>query len=150
MYKPRLNEKNTRYKQGYYVPKNLKKYIGDPNNIMYRSNLELLCFKYLDNNSNVLKWGSEIVRVNYYDISTNKQRIYFVDIYAEFINNNNNITKSIIEIKPSKQTQPPKNGRYYTKRSNEYIKNSCKWKAAEAYAKTNGMKFLILTEEQLR
>jgi hypothetical protein len=150
MQKPRLNLKNTKYKQGYYKPLNESKYIGNNTNIIYRSNMELLCFRYMDNNSSVLKWGSEIIKINYFDTSSNKKRIYFIDLYAEFINKNNTITKAIIEIKPSKQTQPPKPGRGYDRRSKEYMKNISKWNAAKAFAKSNGLEFIILTEEQLR
>lgn len=151
MYKPGLPKINKRnYKQGYYNPANLKKYIGNPNNIRYLSNLELLCFRYMDNNNSVLRWGSEIIQVPYWDVTTNKKRIYFVDIYAEYINKDNTITKAIIEIKPSKQTLPPKGGKYYKQNAETYLKNKCKWDAANVYAKSNGMTFLLLTEEQLR
>lgn len=150
MNKPYLSKFNKHYKQGYYKPINLQKYIGDSNNIIYRSNLELLCFRYMDNNNNILRWGSEIVKIDYFDISTNKKRIYFTDLYAEYINKENVITKAIIEIKPSKQTLPPKGGKYYKQKSLEFLKNTCKWNAAKAFAKSNGMNFLILTEEQLR
>jgi hypothetical protein len=151
MNKPGLPKGNTRYKQGYYTCNNIEKYLGNPGNIRYLSGLELLCFRYLDNNKNVLKWGSEIIQIPYFDKSTNKKRIYFVDIYAEFINNNNNITKAIIEIKPLKQTQPPNvRGKGYQKRLCDYIKNISKWEYAKAYAKSNGMDFFILTEKQLQ
>jgi hypothetical protein len=149
--KPNLRRSNkTRYKQGFYTCQNPSKYIGDPRNVIYRSNLELLFFRYLDNNKNVLRWGSEIIKVPYLDITTNKQRTYFVDIYAEYVNKGNSISRTIIEIKPSNQTIPPKGGKYFNSKSKEFMKNNCKWNAARAYAKANGMQFVIMTEEQLR
>jgi hypothetical protein len=68
--------------------------------------------------------------------------------------NNNNITKYYIEVKPYKQTLPPKKtGRMKQKTFNDmcvtYKRNLSKWKAAEQYAKLKGGKFIILTEKQL-
>ena len=60
----------------------------------------------------------------------------------------------LIEIKPKKETQLPKKKSRRTKRYiNEmltYAKNQDKWEAADAFAKHNGWKFQVWTEETLK
>jgi hypothetical protein len=59
----------------------------------------------------------------------------------------------LVEVKPKKQTEPPKAKNPKSKRSlNEvfaYIKNRNKWEAAEQVAKDNGYGFDIWTEIEL-
>ena len=74
---------------------------------------------------------------------------YHVDFWIKFKNGN----VLLVEVKPKKQTQPPKSKTPRSKRSlNEaftYIKNRNKWEAAEQVAKDNGYKFAIWTEDEL-
>lgn len=138
-------------KQGYYICKNVEKYVGDPNNIIYRSGLELSMFKFSDLNPNILKWGSEIVTIPYLDQASGKQRTYYIDLYIEYIDKNGKLLKSIVEIKPYSETLPPNNrGKNFDKRLSEYMTNTSKWKAANAYAKMHDMEFKILTEKDIR
>ena len=43
--------------KGIYKPENPKKYLGDPNKIVYRSLRERKMFRYCDTNLKVLKWA---------------------------------------------------------------------------------------------
>ena len=52
-----------KWRQGIFVPKNQDKFIGTK--ATYRSGLELKFFRFCDDSSNVLKWGSENVVVPY-------------------------------------------------------------------------------------
>ena len=52
-------KKNSRYRQGIFVPKNIDKFIGE--RAIYRSGLELKFFRFCDNNPKVVRWGSENV-----------------------------------------------------------------------------------------
>jgi hypothetical protein len=58
-----------------------------------------------------------------------------------------------VEVKPSKQTQPPvypgKNTQRYLTESMAFIKNQAKWKAATEYAKDRDWEFKIITEKEL-
>ncbi len=45
-------KKNSKYRQGIFVPTNLDKFIGE--RAVYRSGLELKFFRFCDNNANVL------------------------------------------------------------------------------------------------
>lgn len=92
----------THFKQGFYKPVHPEKYVGDVNNIIYRSNWEKLVMHYMDNNAAVLKWSSEEIIIPY--IFLEKKRRYFPDFYAEIVDKDNITTKYLIEVKPLKDT----------------------------------------------
>ena len=66
----------------------------------------------------------------------------------------NNGQTILVEIKPKKETLPPKQPKRKTKKFlNEVItfsKNQDKWEAADQYAKHKGWKFQVWTEETLK
>ena len=134
--------------KGKWRPKNLKKYLGDPNKITYRSLWERNAFRWFDANDSIKGWVSEEVIVPYICETDGKRHRYFVDIYFETVNG----AKFLIEIKPNAQTKPPKNGRRTKRLLNEtltYVKNQSKWKAADKFAKDNGCQFQIWDEYTL-
>ncbi len=102
-----MTKKNVGYKQGFFTPKFPEKYIGDVNNIVYRSGWEQKVMKYLDENINVLKWSSEEIVIPYISPIDNRPHRYFVDFYMEAIGRDGKIKKVLMEVKPHKQTQPP-------------------------------------------
>ena len=135
---------------GRYTVKNPKKYEGDFQKVKYRSLWERQTFKWLDNNRGVIGWSSEEVVVPYRCRTDGKVHRYFVDLFIR--------TKEgkvfLIEIKPKKQTLPPKKTSRKTKRYLTevltYAKNQSKWEAATAYAKKYGMTFEVWHEDTLR
>ena len=135
---------------GRYRVKNLQKYVGNPSAVRYRSLWERQVFRWLDDNKNVLSWNSEEVVIPYRCKTDNKLHRYFMDLYVKF----NDGKTYLIEIKPKKQTQPPKQpSRKSKKYLNEvmtYVKNLSKWTAAESYAKDRGMIFQIWTEDTIK
>ena len=135
--------------KGIYKPTNPKKYVGNPNNIIYRSLLERRFMVYCDNNPGIVQWASEELPIRYYNPIDKKFHRYFVD----FIIKTDKGKKMLIEIKPSRQcTQPKppkKKTKSYMRESFEFIKNQAKWKAATAYAEDNGAVFKIITEKEL-
>jgi hypothetical protein len=139
--------------QGTYKPRYPDKYKGNPSNIIFRSGLELKFFRFFDHNKAVLQWNSEEVVVPYMSDLDGKMHRYFVDIWAK-MNGKNGVQEYIIEIKPFAFTQAPaqqnRKTQVYQRKVMEYIKNINKWKAADAYAKKQGQKFIILTEKDLR
>jgi hypothetical protein len=143
----------TNWVQNFYHPINPDKYIGDLKNIVFRSSWERHLFQYCDNVSSVLKWSSEPFAIKYWDESSMKTRRYFPDVYMEIIDRDGNIKKYLAEVKPYRQTQPPKEGRKKTRtfinECKTYQKNISKWKFAEEFCKKNGMEFIILTETHL-
>lgn len=141
------------YKQGFYKPKNSKKYIGDPTNIVYRSAWEKRVMQSLDENINVIRWSSEEVVVPYISPIDNKRHRYFVDFYVEAIAPDGSLKKMLLEVKPAAQTRPPvspgrKTKRYITEVMT-YGVNEAKWKAAREYCKDRGWEFRIITEAEL-
>jgi hypothetical protein len=64
------------------------------------------------------------------------------------------LKRYIIEIKPKRQTLPPKpssrkKARTYLNEMNTYQKNLAKWTAAENFCKDNGLEFIKITENEL-
>jgi len=134
---------------GPYRVKNRSKYWGKVDSVTYRSLWERDCFKWCDDNADVIKWCSEEIVVPYYWDIDKKWHRYFTDLYIEFKNG----TKLLVEIKPKKETTKPdfpgKRTRKYMNESFTYVKNMNKWEAAEEVARDNGWKFEIWTEDTL-
>ena len=135
-----------------YRPQFPTKYKGNVDNIVYRSNYELVAFRFFDLNSNVLEWSSEETIIPYANPLTGRVSRYFVDFNITLRNKNGEIKKYLVEIKPSVQTVPPiptKNTRSLLRRQAEYVKNRAKWEAATQFATKKGSEFVVLTEKHL-
>ena len=135
--------------KGLYRPTNPKKYVGDPNRIVYRSLLERRFMLYCDRTTDITAWASEELAIKYYNPLDKKVHRYFPD----FIVKTSKGKKLIIEIKPSRQCKPPKTPKKKTKSfmrdSFEYIKNRAKWEAAISYCEDNDAEFKLITEKDL-
>lgn len=144
-------KRDSRFHQGTYRPTNQQKFIGTE--CVFRSGLELKFFRFCDSNPNVVKWGSECVTVSYYDKVQCKNRLYYIDNYV-VIKEGDKLVKYLVEVKPSKQTQPP-NPKSKKKKASllfeqaQYLTNTCKWDAAKEFATKIGAKFIIITEKEL-
>tara|TARA_R110002012_G_scaffold204050_2_gene373630 strand:+ start:8862 stop:9302 length:441 start_codon:yes stop_codon:yes gene_type:complete len=136
-----------------FNPTNTKKYIGNPSNIICRSTWERKLCKYMDMNSNVIRWGSEEIIVPYVSPVDNKIHRYYPDFIAEIKDNKNEVSTFLIEVKPQKQTVVPKKGkkraRTYQNEIMTYAVNQEKWKSATKFCSEKGWKFKILTEKDL-
>ena len=139
--------------KGYFKPKNISKYKGNPTEIIYRSSWEFKYMMKLDADPSVIKWSSEEVIVPYISPEDKKIHRYFVDFYVEKINKEGKIEKFLIEIKPAHQCKQPS---IQKKKTKKYIKevttwgiNNSKWSSATDYCKSRGWKFQILTEVEL-
>tara|TARA_B100000902_G_scaffold369115_1_gene393025 strand:- start:207 stop:641 length:435 start_codon:yes stop_codon:yes gene_type:complete len=135
--------------KGLYRPTNPKKYVGDPNRIVYRSLLERRFMLYCDRTPEIIAWASEEIAIKYYNPLDKRVHRYFPD----FIVKTSKDKKYIIEIKPYKQTLKPKvpskKTKSFLRESFEYIKNISKWQAAKVYAEEKGYEFKIMTEKEL-
>jgi hypothetical protein len=139
-----------KWRQGVFTPKNSEKFIGSK--AIYRSGLELIFFRFCDNNPNVIKWGSENVVVPYKSPLDNRVHKYYVDNFVTIKEGKDTISY-LVEIKPSKQTKPPQT-KYRKKQhliyeQKAYVTNQAKWKAAREYCKKRGFTFIIITEKEL-
>ena len=136
-----------RYK-GKFRPQNREKYKGNPSNIIYRSGWELKFMKYLDRQPEVLRWSSEEIIIPYRSPIDNRLHRYFPDFWVKTTKG-----ESLIEIKPKKQTKPPKpnpkHKRRYLKEVKTWGINEAKWKAAITYCESRNWNWKILTEQDL-
>lgn len=136
--------------KGKWRPKNIEKYEGDYTKIVYRSLWERQAFKWCDNNPTVVRWSSESVIVPYISKTDGKRHRYYVDLKITY---DTGITV-LVEIKPKRQTKPPKKKakktRRYLKEVMVYGKNVSKWEYAEKFAKSRGWEFQIWTEDTLK
>ena len=140
------------YKSRYY-PSFPNKYKGNPNNIICRSSWERRFCKWCDLNENILQWGSEEFSIPYISPIDNRIHKYFPDFIVKLKENSGRIKTYVIEVKPKKQTRPPKPGKRKTKsfiyETMEYAKNQAKWKAAEEFCADRMIEFKIITEDEL-
>ncbi len=148
-----IKKKNRRYTQGIFNPKNPSKYKGSLP-IYYRSSLELKAYRMLDDNPNVLTWGSESVVIPYQSPLDGRLHRYFVDIVASLKDKNNVIQKLLIEVKPLKFTMPPVNTPLKSPKTIMYEKvqytlNQAKFAAAKQWCKNKNYQFIILTEKEI-
>ena len=143
-----------KYNQGHFRPQNPQKYLGNPNNIVYRSGWELKFMKWCDRNENVLEYGSEEFFIPYFDPTTSRVRRYFPDFIIKVREQSGEIKKYVIEVKPKRQTIPPvqtskKRTRTYINEVKTYAMNQAKWAAAEEWCKDRMIEFKIITEDNL-
>lgn len=138
--------------KGRFRPKNPQKYKGDAANIIYRSTWEIKVMRYLDENPNIIWWGSEELPIPYLSPIDKKRHRYFPDFIAKIRKNDGKVMTYIIEVKPEKQTKPPTQKRKtktFIQETMTYEVNKAKWYAAEEFCKDHGWQFLILTEKHL-
>jgi len=146
-------KKNSNYIQGVYKPTHPNKYAGNKYP-RYLSSWELKFFRWCDNNNNVIKWGSETCKVPYVSPVDGRMHKYLVDNVVHMKTKTKSIEKYLVEIKPKKQTLPPKphgNKKKTTMiyESTMYAINQAKWQAARLFCKKHNYKFVILTEDEL-
>lgn len=139
--------------QGFFKPKNPKKYRGDPTNIIYRSGWELKMMTHLDEHKDVISWGSEEIVIPYRSPIDGKFHRYFVDFIVTKINKQGVKETALIEVKPFSQTKPPdmanKSSRKFLTEVKNWGINEAKWKAAAEYCKDRNWTFHIFTEHEL-
>ena len=133
--------------KGRFRPINPKKYKGDPTNIIYRSSWEAKVMSRLDLDPTIISWSSEEEIVPYRDPLDNRARRYFPDFVATKKLANGTTKTYMIEVKPAKETKPPKAGNL-TEAYN-YAINMKKWEAAKAFCESRNWDFVIYTEKEL-
>jgi len=139
--------------KGKYYPSFPRKYKGDPTNIIYRSLWERKFMVYCDKNQNILEWASEEIAIPYRSPVDNRVHRYFPDFYMKVKETNGKIKNYVIEVKPAKQTIPPKKPKRQTKgyirEAYEYAKNQAKWKMAKEFCADRQWEFKVVTEKEL-
>ena len=136
----------SKFAQGPYTVKNPAKYVGKgvPR---YRSGWELSFMIFLDNNNNVMQWASESIQIPYRNPITGKQSIYVPDFLITYKTRQNTLIAEVIEIKPKKQSiiESKMNNRDRMVVAINYAK----WDSATKWCNRNGLKFRVITEEDM-
>jgi len=130
-----------------------EKYVGDLDNVIYRSSWEKDAFVFCDTNPNVLRWSSEEIVIPYAKPAANggvRPAKYYPDLYMEYRNKDGQLCKDLIEIKPSRQTKPSKSRNPKNKlfENQTWQINQLKWEAARNWCKGRGITFRLLTEKE--
>jgi hypothetical protein len=138
---------------GKFTPKNPQKYVGDHKNIIYRSSWECKVMSWLDKDDNIISWASEELIVPYISPVDGRWHRYFPDFLVKTKTKDGSLKTLLIEVKPKKQTIPPKQRNKLTK---QYINevttwgvNQAKWKAANEYCIDRNWEFKVVTEHDL-
>ena len=148
---------NGKYTNGKYKLKHPSKYIGDPDNIIFRSSWELRFCKYCDENDKIIKWSSEPISIDFWNPLDKKTHRYHPDFYIKVRKEDNSEEDWILEIKPQnqykKELEPKLTGRITPKKLKEYndkktvwIINRCKFEAATRFAESIGYRFGAIDE----
>jgi len=139
-------------KKSLFKPSHPKKYKGDITNIICRSTWERKFCSYCDLNENVIEWGSEEFFIPY-RAPDGKTRRYFPDFIMKVKESNGGTKTYVIEVKPAKQTRPPKKRKKVTSsyiyECKTYAMNQAKWSAASEWCKDKRIEFKIITEKEL-
>ena len=162
---------NKNYHQGNYNPINKDKVLklNSIGGIYYRSSWEYKIIVWLDNNKDVIKWGSECVTIPYQlthfhrdgDIKV-KEHCYYPDFYYEIKNKDGSIKKVVAEVKPMKEylmvlnltenkLSIPNNPTMKKLKNFEYDlkmaqKNREKWETMVKHCDKKGWEFIVITE----
>jgi hypothetical protein len=136
-----------KFRQGVYTVKNKEKYAGKKAPI-FRSSWENSFMFYLDNHEKVKGWCSECVIIPY--TFRGKTHRYYPDFLIVWEDDK----KQVIEIKPHRETLPPRKSQKKSQKTMIYeqltfSKNMAKWEAAEGYCKKKGWEFKVLTEKDI-
>jgi len=106
--------------------------------------------RFFDEHADIIQWSSEEVVIPYRCKTDGRLHRYFVDFKVLFADKKT----FLIEIKPAKETQPPRRQQRQSKRYitevMTYAKNVSKWESAEQYALDRGWEFVVWTEDTLR
>jgi len=171
-----LNSKpgSSKYRNGNFIPKNKDKVIklNTQGGLYYRSSWELRIMTWLDNNSDICKWGAECMRIPYQmthltdgDLKV-KEHTYFPDFYYEIRLPDGNTRQVVAEVKPQKDYDDalmfsegkfsiPPNITLKKLQSLEYRfkmaqKNKNKWETMIKWCDKKGYNFIVITENHLK
>tara|TARA_R100000329_G_C7426024_1_gene149766 strand:+ start:14 stop:466 length:453 start_codon:yes stop_codon:yes gene_type:complete len=140
-------------KKSFFRPTDPKKYMGNPNRIICRSTWENEFCHYCDTNDNILEWASEEFSIPYLSPVDNRVHKYFPDFLIRVKEHTGKTKTYVIEVKPKKQTRPPKKRKKVTKsylyECQTYAVNTAKWKMAKEFCDDRKWEFKIITEKEL-
>lgn len=137
----------SRWARGKYNLQNPEKYVGN-HQPTYRSSWEWNFMRFCDQDPRIMKWASEAIKIPYKDPFTGRQTVYVPDFFIQYADKKGIIQVELIEVKPASQTLLEKVGK---NRNNQlqWAKNQAKWRAAQIWCGRQGIKFRVITENDL-
>jgi hypothetical protein len=136
-----------KFAQGRFDMKNPSKYVGTRTPLA-RSSWEFIFMRMLDEHAGVENWASESVQIPYRDPLTGKYTIYVPDFFVVYRDKNGKKHAEVVEVKPSNHTLLEKVGKSRYNQE-QYVKNLAKWEAANKWCKQQGIKFRVVSENDI-
>lgn len=136
-----------KFAQGRFEMKNPDKYVGKKAPLA-RSSWEFVFMRTLDEHPGVQHWASESVQIPYRDPLTGRQTIYVPDFFVVYVDKNKAKHAELIEVKPSNHTFLEAVGKSAYNQQ-QYVKNMAKWEAANKWCKQQGIRFRVITENEI-
>ena len=134
------------FARGLFTPQNVKKYIGSKQP-RYRSGWELAFMRMCDAHPNIVNWASEPIRIPYINPITGRKTNYVPDFVIQYRDKNGRAHNEVIEIKPFNQTTQER-AKSYTEQQQAVV-NKAKWNAAIEWSSKRGLRFRVLTENEI-
>ena len=136
-----------------YTPIYPSKYQGNAKYIICRSSWERKFCQWCDMNNSIISWASEEFSIPYVSPKDNRVHKYYPDYLIKVKEKNDIIKTYVVEVKPYKQTRPPKTPKRKTKsyltECVTYAVNQAKWKAAKEFCEDHRIEFKVVTEKEL-
>ena len=121
--------------------------------IICRSSWERKSCQWCDMNNSIISWASEEFSIPYVSPKDNRVHKYYPDYLIKVKEKNDMIKTYVVEVKPYKQTRPPKQRSRKTKsyltECVTYAVNQAKWKAAKEFCEDHRIEFKVVTEKEL-
>ena len=136
-----------------YTPGDPHKYKGNSKMIICRSSWERKFCQWCDMNNSIVSWASEEFSIPYVSPKDNRVHKYYPDYLIKVKEKNDMIKTYVVEVKPHKQTMPPKprsrKTKSYLTECITYAVNQAKWKAAKEFCEDHRIEFKVVTEKEL-
>jgi hypothetical protein len=136
-----------KFAQGRFEMKNPAKYVGKKTPLA-RSSWEFVFMRMLDEHEGVQNWASESIQIPYRDPLTGKQTIYVPDFFVVYVDKNKKKHAEVVGVKPSNHTLLEKVGKSRYNQE-QYVKNMAKWEAANRWCKQQGVRFRVVSEDEI-
>lgn len=136
-----------KFAQGKFEMKNPDKYVGKKTPLA-RSSWEFVFMRMLDEHPGVQNWASESIQIPYRDPLTGKSTIYVPDFFIVYVDRNGSKHAEVVEVKPSNHTFREAVGKSQYNQQ-QYVKNMAKWEAAGKWCKQQGIRFRVVSENDI-
>jgi len=136
-----------KFHKGKFTVKNPKKFVGSKSPT-FRSSWESAFMQFCDTHPSVVKWASECVKIPYIHPFTGKQTNYVPDFLVQYQDKSGKLITELVEIKPKNQSIIESKNQ--NRRLAETVAiNHAKWEQAMRWCKQNGLRFRVVTEEDI-